>query len=100
MSQRKKYTHSSTLKQQPPADTASQLFSSRHSLRLCVSALLLSILFCAACGKRRPPQPPVERVPQRTEALTGSQRGNQITLSWPAPRRNANDSSVQSIRRV
>ena len=52
------------------------------------------------CGKRRPPLPPVERVPQRTEALSGIQRGNQIILSWPAPMRNANDSSVQSIRRV
>ena len=79
---------------------ASHLFSTKDSLRLCVSAILLSLLFCAACGKRRPPQPPVERVPQRTEELTGAQRGNQITLSWPAPRRNASDSSVQSIRRV
>jgi predicted phage tail protein len=28
------------------------------------------------------------------------QRGNQVILSWPAPRRNASDESVQSIRRV
>jgi predicted phage tail protein len=62
--------------------------------------MLFPLLFCAACGKRRPPQPPVERVPQRTEELTGAQRGNRITLSWPAPRRNASDSSVQSIRRA
>jgi fibronectin type 3 domain-containing protein len=54
----------------------------------------------AACGKRRPPQPPVENVPQRTELLSGAQRGNQVLLSWPAPRRNASDESVQSIRRV
>ncbi len=52
------------------------------------------------CGKRRPPLPPVERIPQRTESLTGAQRGNQVVLSWPAPRRNANEGSVQSIRRV
>lgn len=52
------------------------------------------------CGKRRPPQPPVERIPQRTEALSGVQRGNQVILSWPAPRRNASSGSVQSIRRV
>lgn len=52
------------------------------------------------CGKRRPPQPPVERIPQRTEALSGVQRGNQVLLSWPAPRRNASSGSVQSIRRV
>ena len=52
------------------------------------------------CGKRKPPLPPIERIPQRTERLTGTQRGNQIILSWPAPLRNAGDGSVQSIRRV
>jgi fibronectin type 3 domain-containing protein len=52
------------------------------------------------CGKRRPPLPPVERIPQRTEKLTGAQRGNQVILSWPKPLRNAKESSVQSIRRV
>jgi predicted phage tail protein len=61
-----------------------------------VSALSLA----PTCGKRRPPLPPVERIPQRTEQLTGSQRGNQIILSWPAPLRNAAEGSVQSIRRV
>src|SRR2546429_10005387 len=50
--------------------------------------------------KRPPPVPPLERVPQRTEELTGDQRGNLIVLSWPAPRRNAGESSVQSIRRI
>lgn len=81
-------------------DTVYRTFSPTLSLRLCVSAFIFSTLIFAACGKRRPPQPPVERVPQRTEELTGAQRGNQITLAWPAPRRNASDSSVQSIRRV
>jgi fibronectin type 3 domain-containing protein len=52
------------------------------------------------CGKRRPPLPPIERIPQRTEALSGSQRGNQVILTWPAPRRNAGEGSVQSIRSV
>ncbi len=61
-------------------------------------ALLMS--FGAACGKRRPPLPPTERVQQRTESLSGIQRGNQVILSWPAPRRNAPDASVQSIRRI
>jgi len=32
--------------------------------------------------------------------LSGAQRGNQVVLSWPAPRRNAAEGSVQSIRRV
>ncbi len=57
-------------------------------------------LFSGACGKRRPPLPPVERVPQRTELLSGAQQGNQVILSWPAPQRNAADQSVQSIRRI
>jgi fibronectin type 3 domain-containing protein len=52
------------------------------------------------CGKRRPPLPPVERIPQRTELLSGAQRGNQVILNWPAPRRNASSGSVQSIRRI
>jgi predicted phage tail protein len=52
------------------------------------------------CGKRRPPLAPIERIPQRTEQLSGVQRGNQVILSWPAPRRNAGEGSVQSIRRV
>jgi fibronectin type 3 domain-containing protein len=71
--------------------------AARHLLLiLAISALSLA----PTCGKRRPPQPPVERIPQRTESLTGVQRGNQVILSWPAPRRNAGEGSVQSIRRV
>ena len=62
--------------------------------------IFLAVLAVAGCGKRRPPLPPVERVQQRTELLSGAQRGNQVTLSWPAPLRNAPDQSVQSIRRI
>lgn len=67
-----------------------------------VSVVLLapSLLLFVNCGKRRPPLPPIERVQQRTELLSGVQRGNQVILSWPAPRRNASDTSVQSIRRI
>ena len=69
--------------------------------RLISLALLLAAVFVLAnCGKRRPPLPPIERVQQRTELLSGVQRGNQVILSWPAPRRNASDASVQSIRRI
>jgi predicted phage tail protein len=67
-----------------------------------VSLILLvgALLVFANCGKRRPPLPPIERVQQRTELLSGVQRGNQVILNWPAPRRNASDASVQSIRRI
>jgi hypothetical protein len=70
------------------------------SLLFFALCLLPPALTFSACGKRRPPQPPVESVPQRTELLSGVQRGNQVILNWPAPRRNASDESVQSIRRV
>jgi predicted phage tail protein len=65
---------------------------------LCIG--LLFAFFMLGCGKRRPPLPPVERVQQRTELLSGVQRGNHVVLSWPAPLRNAPDESVQSIRRI
>jgi predicted phage tail protein len=70
------------------------------SLLIFALCLLPFALTFSGCGKRRPPQPPVESVPQRTELLSGVQRGNQVILNWPAPRRNASDESVQSIRRV
>lgn len=72
----------------------------RIGFRTFAVCLLPFVLLWAGCGKRRPPLPPVERVQQRTELLSGVQRGNQVILSWPAPRRNAPDESVQSIRRI
>ncbi|MDT5271330.1 MAG: hypothetical protein QOH49_3516 [Acidobacteriota bacterium] len=72
-------------------------FSSFLIFAFCLFTFALTL---PACGKRRPPQPPVESVPQRTELLSGVQRGNRVILNWPAPRRNASDESVQSIRRV
>jgi len=67
---------------------------------LVVFCLLLTAFCLPGCGKRRPPLPPIERVQQRTELLSGVQRGNQVILSWPAIQRNAKDESVQSIRRI
>jgi hypothetical protein len=72
----------------------------RQRVALLLAGVVTLGVFVTNCGKRRPPLPPLERVQQRTEALSGAQRGNQILLSWPAPQRNAADGSVQSIRRV
>ena len=68
-----------------------------------LGALIITVSLTTAfagCGKRRAPSPPVERVQQRTESLSGAQQGNQVILSWPSPSRNAPDRSVQSIRRI
>ncbi|MEO7506364.1 MAG: hypothetical protein ABIZ95_03920 [Pyrinomonadaceae bacterium] len=70
-----------------------------RTFALITFVIAVSIL-AIGCGKRRPPLPPVENVPGRTEELTGVQQANQITLSFPTPRRNAPDGSVQSIRRI
>lgn len=72
--------------------------ANKNGLLLCGAVICLAIV--SGCGKRRPPQPPIERVQQRTELLSGAQQGNEVILSWPSPRRNAPDSSVQSIRRI
>lgn len=82
----------------PLHTSASKRKSAARHLLLVFAVAALSL--APTCGKRKPPLPPVERIPQRTELLTGSQRGNQIILSWPAPLRNAGEGSVQSIRRV
>lgn len=81
-----------------PLFARSGRFHFRQPLTVAVS--LLAIISVANCGKRRPPLPPIERVQQRTELLSGVQRGNQVILSWPTPQRNAPDESVQSIRRI
>jgi predicted phage tail protein len=74
--------------------------SSRKDVLFVQMCLCVFVVLASGCGKRRPPLPPVERVQQRTEFLSGAQQGNEVILSWPAPRRNAPDSSVQSIRRI
>ncbi|MBX7172968.1 MAG: hypothetical protein K1X72_18505 [Pyrinomonadaceae bacterium] len=61
--------------------------------------LLALFSFNAACGKRKPPLPPIERVSQRVE-ISGFQRGNQVRLEWTMPARNASDGSVLNISRV
>jgi hypothetical protein len=52
-----------------------------------------------ACGKRKPPLPPTEKVMQRAE-VTGFQRGNQVILSWKMPMVNAAEGSVLHISRA
>ncbi len=61
--------------------------------------MVLYMLMALSCGKRMPPLPPVERVPQKVEIL-GEQRGNVVMLSWTMPARNASDGSILNIDRI
>lgn len=70
----------------------------RTKAALAVLALLvLSIV--GACGKRKPPLPPTERVMQRAE-VSGFQRGSQVILNWKMPVANAAEGSVLNIARA
>ncbi|MEO5859827.1 MAG: fibronectin type III domain-containing protein [Pyrinomonadaceae bacterium] len=73
----------------------------KHSRRkAALAALALAVLNLAgACGKRKPPLPPTEKVMQRAE-VTGFQRGNQVILSWKMPMLNAAEGSVLHIARA
>ncbi|MGD9589743.1 MAG: fibronectin type III domain-containing protein [Pyrinomonadaceae bacterium] len=63
--------------------------------------LLIALIIASgpACGKRKPPLPPVQKVPQRAE-IKGFQRGNNVILSWPMPEKNAPPNDVQHILRI
>lgn len=52
-----------------------------------------------ACGNRKIPLPPIEKVSQKV-VIAGFQRGNRVNLSWLMPARNASDSSILNINRI
>lgn len=72
----------------------------KHKHKKAVLAFIFfGLLISAGCGKRKPPLPPIERIPQRVE-ISGYQRGNIIYLQWTMPARNAPDGSVLNISRA
>lgn len=64
-----------------------------------ITLALFITLFTLCCGKRKPPVPPTERVPQRT-TISGIQQGNQIILSWKMPARNSSVNDTDYINRI
>ena len=78
-------------------ENGSNNFSKTGKLILVV--LMLVAPFGFACGKRKPPLPPVAKVVQRTE-ISGFQRGNRVVLSWRMPERNAPKDSILHIAKV
>ena len=61
--------------------------------------ILLAALGGAACGKRKPPLPPIPKVQQRAQ-ISGFQRGERVVLSWEMPTKNAPANDVQHIKRI
>jgi len=64
-----------------------------------VAFIICAMFIGLSCGKRKPPQPPIEKVAQRTE-IAGMQRGNVILLSWNLPARNADAGSILNLSRI
>lgn len=60
---------------------------------LCVAVLL------AGCGKRKAPQPPIEKIRQRVE-LKARQQGNKILLSWKLPAVSKTAPSLLNVERA
>lgn len=71
----------------------------RNPFKAVLAALVLMVLSSGACGKRKPPLPPTEKVMQRAD-VTGFQRGNQVILNWRMPAANAPEGSVLNISRA
>jgi hypothetical protein len=61
--------------------------------------IIVLLIFCVSCGKRKVPQPPVEKVAQRA-AISGFQQGKKVNLIWTLPAQDVSDSSVLSIKQV
>jgi hypothetical protein len=65
-----------------------------------IALITIALLNTTGClGKRKPPLPPVERVPQRVE-ISGFQRGDSVILSWKMPARNAKSKDLLNINSI
>lgn len=83
-----------------PLNRITMLIAVKHIGRITLLALVgVAFTGSLACGKRKPPLPPKERVEQRAE-IGGFQRGTEVILSWKMPARNAPDGSVLNIDRI
>lgn len=68
-------------------------------VKAAIALTALVVLIAPACGKRKPPLPPVPKVIQRAE-ISGFQRGDRIIISWKMPEKNAPAADIQHIKRV
>jgi len=71
----------------------------KPSKKASLAFIIFGLLILTNCGKRKPPLPPTEIIPQRV-VISGFQRGNNIYVNWVMPSRNASESSVLNISRA
>lgn len=75
------------------------ILSSSCFRKASLAFIILALFINLNCGKRKPPQPPVERISQRVE-IAGKQQGNVITLFWSLPPQNTSDKNTLNISRA
>ncbi|MDQ3180935.1 MAG: hypothetical protein M3Q33_10490 [Acidobacteriota bacterium] len=75
------------------------MLNEKANKKATLAFIMFALLICFNCGKRKPPLPPIERVPQRVE-ISGFQRGNRVNLTWTMPARNATGGSILTIERA
>jgi len=75
------------------------ILSCNWSAKALSAFMIIGLLISLNCGKRKPPLPPIEKITQRTE-VSGTQRGNVITLTWMLPAENAPEKSLLNISRA
>lgn len=75
------------------------LLSKTNLFKASLAFIFFALLIGLSCGKRKPPQPPIEKVTQRVE-LSGIQRGNVVALAWNLPSENASGEKIFNISRA
>ena len=65
-----------------------------------VAAALVVIAAVAACGKKGPPRPPLNLVPDPPQAVTGRRLGDTEFLQMTVPARNANGPGPVAVQRL
>src|SRR5437762_2635908 len=62
----------------------------------CPAHFALTAVFClAACGTPGAPRPPSLDLPRPVSDLAASRQGNQVTLSWTAPRETTDKQNIR-----
>ncbi|MEO6326996.1 MAG: hypothetical protein ABIT01_13845 [Thermoanaerobaculia bacterium] len=75
--------------------------STSSGSRSSASLVFLSLsLLAAACGKKLPPQAPLEVIPARIEPVRLSQEASDVVLRFPYPARTAQGDGLTDLRRV